>query len=330
LLAKQFAAGDASGLDEGSIERIIDSARESWRSFSKDTLTGEPATLLAGLNLLTSRMGSAWTDDHDLLLGALARGEQTSIDSELALALIGLGGSSGTKMLERWKDLSLVSRSVVLNKLVQNEEGAREILGQVKQGKLPIADIDAITIQALRGNAAEDVSKSAGEIFGPAPGADRPAIVRESLSRWPSKADTSLGQIAYQKHCAVCHEGRKLDEQFEESLAPNLRGLSHWTNEAWMNGILDPNRSVEEKYWVFQAKTLDGELLTGLKLREDETSIQWVSSNGKIESLDKSQIDEIKTSERSLMPEGFEQLLTPEEIAGIISYLRTSSPAKED
>ena len=97
-----------------------------------------------------------------------------------------------------------------------------------------------------------------------------------------------------------------------------------------MNGILDPNRSVEEKFWVFQAKTLDGELLTGLKLREDETSIQWVSSNGRIESLDKSQIEEIKTSERSLMPEGFEQLLTPEEIAGIISYLRTSSPAKGD
>lgn len=330
LLAKQFAAGDASGLDEGSINRIIDSARESWRSFTKDSSTSEPAKLLAGLNLLTSRMGSTWTEDHDLLLGALARGEQSSVDSELALALVGLGGSSGMKMLQRWKDLSLVSRSVVLNKLVQNEEGAREILGQVKQGKMPIADIDAITIQALRGNATEDVSKLASEIFGPAPGADRPAIVRESLSRWPSKADTSLGQIAYQKHCAVCHEGRKIDEQFEESLAPNLRGLSHWTNEAWMNGILDPNRSVEEKYWVFQAKTLDGELLTGLKLREDETSIQWVSSNGRIESLDKSQIEEIKTSERSLMPEGFEQLLTPEEIAGIISYLRTSSPAKGD
>jgi putative membrane-bound dehydrogenase-like protein len=330
LLAKQFAAGDASGLDEGAIKRIIDSARGSWRSFSNHSSTSEPATLLSSLNLLTSRMGSTWSDDHDLLLGALARGEQTSVDGELALALVGLGGSSGTKMLQRWKDLSLVSRSVVLNKLVQNEEGAREILGQVKQGKMPISDIDAITIQALRGNATEDVSKLASEIFGPAPGADRPAIVREALSRWPSKADTSLGQIAYQKHCAVCHEGRKIDEQFEESLAPNLRGLSHWTNEAWMNGILDPNRSVEEKYWVFQAKILDGELLTGLKLREDETSIQWVSSNGRIESLDKSQIEEIKTSERSLMPEGFEQLLTPEEIAGIISYLRTSSPAKGD
>ena len=328
LLAKHFAAGDASGLDEDLIERIIDSARGSWRSFSKDSTRVEPSNLIAGLNLMTSRMGSAWTEDHNLLLDALTRGEQSSIDSELALAFVGLGGVSATKMLERWKDLSLVSRSVVLNKLVQSAEGASEILGQVKQGRIPIADIDAVTIQALRGSSAENVSTIASDIFGPAPGADRPAIVKEALLRWPSKPDASVGQVAYQKHCAVCHEGRKRDEQYEESLAPNLRGLNHWTNEAWINGILDPNRSVEEKYWVFQARTLDGESLTGLKLREDETSIEWVSSNGRIESLDKSQIEQIKTSERSLMPEGFEQLLTIEEIAGIISYLRSNGPAK--
>jgi putative heme-binding domain-containing protein len=148
------------------------------------------------------------------------------------------------------------------------------------------------------------------------------------LIRWPGKADTSLGQVAYQKHCAVCHEGRRFEEQFEESLAPNLRGLNHWTNEAWMVAILDPNRSVEEKYWVFQARTEDGELLTGLKLREDESSIEWVNSNGRIESIEKSRMSEIKVSERSLMPEGFEQLLSPDEIAGIISYLRSSGPSR--
>jgi putative heme-binding domain-containing protein len=97
-----------------------------------------------------------------------------------------------------------------------------------------------------------------------------------------------------------------------------------------MVAILDPNRSVEEKYWVFQARTHDGQLVTGLKLREDESSIDWVDSNGRIESLDKSEVSEFKTSPRSLMPEGFEQLLTPEQIAGIISYLRSSGPSKEE
>jgi hypothetical protein len=39
-------------------------------------------------------------------------------------------------------------------------------------------------------------------------------------------------------------------------------------------------------------------------------------------------MSEIKVSERSLMPEGFEQLLSPDEIAGIISYLRSSGQAR--
>lgn len=330
LLAKQFAAADASGLDEDSIERILASARESWRAYARESKDVEPSTLLAGLNLLASRMGSTWTEDHDLLLGALTRGESSPIDSELALGLLSLGGPASDQLIQRWKDLSLASRAVVLNRLTQNEAGALEILGQVRQSRIPIGDIDAATIQRLRGSSSELVSKQAAELFGPAPGADRPGIVRQALTRWPGKSDPSIGQLAYQKHCAICHEGRQREQQFEESLAPNLRGLNHWTNEAWMIAILDPNRSVEEKYWVFQARTEDGDLLTGLKLREDETSIEWVSSNGRIESLDKSQIAEIKTSERSLMPEGFEQLLSPEEIAGIISYLRSSGPAKGD
>jgi len=328
LLAKQFAAADAAGLDEASIERIIASARDAWTRFAVDSTKVEPATLLAGLNLLTSRMGSDWTDDHELLLRSLARGDSTPIDSELTLGLLGLGGPAGTKLLESWKDLSLTSRSVVLNKLTQSESGALEILEQIRQGKMTVVDIDAATIQRLRASSFQRVSKIATTFFGPAPGADRPAIVRQALIRWPGKADTSLGQVAYQKHCAVCHEGRVLEEQFEESLAPNLRGLNHWTNEAWMVAILDPNRSVEEKYWVFQARTEDGELLTGLKLREDESSIEWVNSNGRIESIEKSKMSEIKVSERSLMPEGFEQLLSPDEIAGIISYLRSSGPAR--
>jgi putative heme-binding domain-containing protein len=247
------------------------------------------------------------------------------MDNEVTLGLLSLGGKAPEKLIESWKDLSNVSRSVLLNHMVQRESNAALLLSKIQQGAIPPNDVDASTIQTLRNSPKEEISNLAISIFGPAPGADRPAIARQWLSQWPSKADPSVGQIAYQKHCAVCHEGRRQGDQYEESLAPNLKGLNHWTNEAWMVAILDPNRSVEEKYWVFQARTEDGELITGLKLQEDEQSLQWVSSTGRIELLDKKQIAQWKMSERSLMPEGFEQLLTPQEIAGIISYLRTSS-----
>lgn len=325
LLAKQFASADAKGLDENAIERIIASARDHWISYAKGSTPVDTSSLLAAFHLMTSRMGSEWTEDHELILEAISRGETSQMDNEVTLGLLSLGGKAPEKLIESWKDLSNVSRSVLLNHMVQRESNAALLLSKIQQGAIPPNDVDASTIQTLRNSPKEEISNLAISIFGPAPGADRPAIARQWLSQWPSKADPSVGQIAYQKHCAVCHEGRRQGDQYEESLAPNLKGLNHWTNEAWMVAILDPNRSVEEKYWVFQARTEDGELITGLKLQEDEQSLQWVSSTGRIELLDKKQIAQWKMSERSLMPEGFEQLLTPQEIAGIISYLRTSS-----
>jgi putative heme-binding domain-containing protein len=163
------------------------------------------------------------------------------------------------------------------------------------------------------------------ELFGPAPEADRGAIVRGVLANWPSHADRELGRVAYQKHCAVCHDSRSVDGRTQESVGPNLRGLIHWTNEAWMTAILDPHRSVEEKYWAFQAKTEDGDIITGLKVREDENTIEWVNSAGRLERSPKSEWTEFRMSKLSLMPEGFEQIVAPEEMAGIIAYLRAES-----
>jgi len=62
-----------------------------------------------------------------------------------------------------------------------------------------------------------------------------------------------------------------------------------------------------------------------LKLREDGEVIEWVNTNGRVERTPKSQWTEFRMSKMSLMPEGFEQLVAPESIAGIISYLRAES-----
>ena len=145
------------------------------------------------------------------------------------------------------------------------------------------------------------------------------------VANWPSHSDQEVGRAAYQKHCAVCHDPRTVDGRTQESVGPNIRGLIHWTNEAWVTAILDPHRSVEEKYWAFQAKTEDGEVITGLKLREDDSAIEWVNTAGRVERTPKSELTEFRMSKLSLMPEGFEQLVAPESLAGIISYLRAES-----
>jgi putative heme-binding domain-containing protein len=63
-------------------------------------------------------------------------------------------------------------------------------------------------------------------------------------------------------------------------------------------------------------------VLTGLVRQESDTELELVLTDGRIETIRKSEIAEVKSSDQSLMPDGFEKSLTPEQIAQIVTYLR--------
>jgi len=331
LLARQFSAGiDSKGLESDAVDRLINAGR-------KELVSSEASisTRFAAMELLLSQMGSIWNQHHELFLETLVAGNRNPLDAELTRGLLRTGGESSSRLLGKWSSLSQASRTVLLTELSRSAETMGRLLDAAEAGSIPGNDVDASTLQKLRQFATGAQEKQVLALFGPAPGADRSAIVRSALGQWPVRSkevrgeeteggwDLARGERTYQKHCAVCHETRIHADQADPSVGPNLLGLVHWTNEAWVTAILDPNRSVEEKYWVFQARTEEGELITGLKLREDSDAIEWVNNAGRIDRLLKSQIAELRESQSSLMPEGFEQLMSTEEIADIISYLRS-------
>ncbi len=331
LLARQFSAGsDSKGLESEAVDRLMEAARKEMVSSDASI-----ATRFAAMELVLSQMGSVWNRHHDLFLETISMGSRDPLDAELTRGLLRTGGESSARLLSKWSSLSQTSRTVLLTELSRNAETMGRLLDAVEAGVIPMNEVDAATLQKLRQFAKGAEEKRVLALFGPAPGADRPAIVRNALGQWPVRAkeargdesqvgvDLVRGERAYRKHCVVCHEPRVHGDQTDPSVGPNLLGLVQWTNEAWVTAILDPNRSVEEKYWVFQARTEDGELVTGLRLREDSDAIEWVNNAGRIDRLLKSQISELRESQQSLMPEGFEQLMSTDEIADIISYLRS-------
>jgi putative heme-binding domain-containing protein len=320
VLARQFAANESAGIDAAALDQVITDARTSLADAKQPTHAAS-----AVIDLLETRIGENWIDVHQLFLDGLKQKRESEIDRKLALALARTGNPALVQLSAAWKDLSSEAQGVILTEWTNRIDSIPLLLDAVREGRIPRDDIDAVTVQRLRQLPESAASKMVLEVFGPAPGADRAAIVRETLAKWPSHVDKELGRAAYQKHCAVCHDSRTVDGRIQESVGPNVRGLVHWTNEAWITAILDPHRSVEEKYWAFQAKTDEGEVITGLKLREDDNSIEWVNTAGRVERTSKSELTEFRMSKLSLMPEGFEQLVEPESLAGLISYLRAES-----
>jgi putative heme-binding domain-containing protein len=296
---------------------------DACQSLSGQSPTNSMAS--AAIDLVQTRMGEAWGQYHRLFLETLQKQFSPELDRKLALSLARTGDQALEQLASVWSKLSNDARSTVLTEWTSRLDSIPMLLDTVGDGRIPREDIDAVSVQRLRQVPESASSKRVLELFGPPPGSDRAAIVRQALERWPSQADIQQGKMAYQKHCAVCHEPQTKDGRVQESVGPNLKGLIHWTNEAWMTAILDPHRSVEEKYWAFQARTEDEEIITGLKLREDDATIEWVNTAGRVERTPKSQLTDFRMSKLSLMPEGFEQLVAPEAIAGIITYLRSES-----
>ena len=68
--------------------------------------------------------------------------------------------------------------------------------------------------------------------------------------------------------------------------------------------------------------TRRGQVLSGLLAEESATTLKLRRADGVEETLLRSEIDEIRSTGQSLMPEGLEQTLSLQEMADLIAFLR--------
>jgi mono/diheme cytochrome c family protein len=89
--------------------------------------------------------------------------------------------------------------------------------------------------------------------------ADREEIVKALLPIAKEKGDVARGQEVYPANCATCHvvngQGGKI--------GPDLSGIGVRDRTEILLDILDPNRSVEANYRLWNVTTKDGETFSG-------------------------------------------------------------------
>ena len=102
---------------------------------------------------------------------------------------------------------------------------------------------------------------------------------------------------------------------------PDLTGMSAHPKDELLVHILDPNRSVESNYRVYNVVTSDGRVFNGMLASESRTAVELFDAEGKKTSLLRSDIEQFIGSTNSLMPEGFEKQITRQELTDLLEYL---------
>jgi putative membrane-bound dehydrogenase-like protein len=320
-LARQFSQqkDDAVRFDDAGFRQLENDALKAIQDNQE-----EEATRRSALDLILSKAGGPVAKTVDRLVELLIAEQDKDFANALAKGLLSLGKPAMEKMLGRWDKLPPPSRTSILAEGMLREESALMLLEKSASGTIEPNAFQTAQIEQLRGSKNAEVRMYVEKLFGPPPGFDRLAIVSDYIRRWPSAAATNAiqGEALYKKHCAQCHQDRTDANGVVPSVGPNLQALSVWQNDAWLSAILDPNKAVEPKYRRMSILTTEGSTLIGLKVRETEERIEIVNDQGALVSLSRNSIEEMRESEKSLMPEGFEKVLTPEDVASLVTYIR--------
>lgn len=117
--------------------------------------------------------------------------------------------------------------------------------------------------------------------------------------------------------CLACHTvGRE-----GGSLGPDLNGVGRRRGLDYLQeSLLKPDADVPVSYRTFQIVTKSGQTVTGIRLNEDDVSIQLRDRDGNLRSFVKDGVQEVRRDRPSLMP-AYGTTLDKKEIEDVVAYL---------
>ena len=120
--------------------------------------------------------------------------------------------------------------------------------------------------------------------------------------------------------CGGCH---RIGDR-GTAVGPDLSTIGKLrSREDLLESLLEPSRRIEPKYATYVAATADGLSLTGLLVSRDERWVVLRDSKGKEGMLAARDVEELRPSRASLMPDGQLAEMTAQEAADLINYLHS-------
>ncbi|HEY4263167.1 MAG TPA: HEAT repeat domain-containing protein, partial [Schlesneria sp.] len=280
-----------------------------------------PEDRIAAVRVLGRTMDSA--DDLQLLVELIT--PRSSPELQLAaLATLARVKSDDVpgRLIANYRSLVPGLRTRACDILLSRDRWREELLTSIEQKVLSPLDLDAATRQRLlESNSAKTVERASKVLAIPV-NSDRVKLVADYLPTVRAGGDAVLGRQLFIKMCSQCH---KLGD-VGHAVGPDLMSLTDKSPDALIAAVLDPNRAVETKFLTFTAITKSGVTHTGLMAAETAGTITLRGAEAKETTLLRSELDELLSNAKSLMPEGLERDLRPADAAALIAYIRLNVP----
>ena len=141
---------------------------------------------------------------------------------------------------------------------------------------------------------------------------------RRMSAEFLAQGNAVSGRAVFERTCAKCHQLFGAGG----TIAPDLTGSGRKQTDYVLRNLIDPSSEIDPAYRLTNVLTDDGRLFSGFIVKQDDTWVILRTQEQRIR-LKMSKVDELITSNVSMMPEGMLQSMTDNDIRDLLVYLAT-------
>ncbi|HVX12858.1 MAG TPA: PVC-type heme-binding CxxCH protein [Pirellulales bacterium] len=303
-------AGDRAAAARHLVEGLIASARTTAASDSEPVNRRVAAIDTLGL--------APFADVEECLRG-LVNERQPQDVQRAALRTLGRFDDAAVAsiVLTAWPGLGPAVRSAASDLLFSRPIWIAALFDAVEQSEIGASDLDAARLKLLSSQGDAAIRSRAEKLFASLAIGRRQDVVEAYRDVLTLPGDAPRGKAAFKKVCAACHRVEGVGQE----TGPNLATVKSRGADAILVNLLDPSREVNPQFVNYVLVTDDGRSLTGMIGAETATSVTLRRAEGAGDTVLRVNIEELRSTGQSLMPDGLEKQLTKQEMADLIAYL---------
>lgn len=222
-------------------------------------------------------------------------------------------------LLSSWRTLTPALRGPATDVLLGRRDRTLKLLDALEAGTIKRSEIDRTKYPLLLQNPREDIRKRATKILAGDLSSNRRQVVESYQNALELPTDLERGRQVFTQKCSICHKLGNVGHQ----VGPDLTSVQNKIPADLLVAILDPNREAQQSYLSYTVSTLDGQIYSGMIASESTGSLTLRRAEGKEDVILRGQIDQFTSSGLSLMPEGLEKEITPQQVADVIAFIKS-------
>ena len=226
------------------------------------------------------------------------------------------------RVLAVYAELTAEEKQDAIATLSSRKEYALELLNALEKKQIPRSEISAYTARQLNSLGDKQVTDRVRQVWGEVRQSAPQKL--QQLAKYKAdltennlkNADLSNGRLMFSKSCQTCH---KLYGE-GGTIGPDLTGTNRSNLDYLLSNIIDPSAEVAKDYRMSIVETQNGRKVTGIIVERTPARLIIQTATERI-TISAEDVESVKDSDISIMPEGQLDALTKRQVRDLIGYL---------